>query len=140
MINRFLMLFHRQATAEVSIPYGFLIMTLSQFHRSSDVADRRRWSRYGVLQTTSLTVKAQDRTFMCQIEDISLGGAKLRFSDDMPQHGDAILAHQASGEFLGRLVWRSAENMGVRFGFSEHALNLLLHCIRSKSSVAAAGG
>jgi len=90
-------------------------------------------------QVIPLNLTAQDQTFKCEIEDISLGGAKLRFSDSLPQQGDASLAHPLCGEFPVRSVWRSRRTMGVRFGFSEHALNLVLYCVRLGPSAPASG-
>lgn len=113
---------------------------LSHSYIQSETADRRRWSRYAVEETTTLTLTTDGQTYTGKIEDISLGGAKLHFVGERPEGRDAVLSHPVSGAFAGHPVWHARGLMGLRFGFSENALKLVLYCVRLKSDTEPNGG
>lgn len=91
--------------------------------------EHRQWPRYAASLNLPLTLAADGKTYDCIIEDISLGGAKLRFKNGAPQSQEMMLQHPASGSFFGQRLWQTSETMGIQFDFSERALELVSHCV-----------
>lgn len=96
---------------------------------TSQVFNRRRSKRCALEHRTSGFVRFGDQTCRCIIEDISLGGARLRF-DDAPPDGEAlILEHMVAGCFPGKIVWTEGTVAGFQFDQPERPLNRELQCV-----------
>ena len=91
--------------------------------------NRRQWSRYTPDHKIVLTLIAEGKTQDCKIQDISLGGVKLRSGKPL-EHGTAVeLRHPDTEPIDGHCVWSSSGALGVEFGFSERTLDLVFHCV-----------
>lgn len=97
-------------------------------------ADRRQWDRYSPDGQTSVTLAAGGRTYDCELVDLSLGGARLRVDEDLPDESSVVLLHRVGGIFFASTTWRRGNEIGIRFGVPaqtrEHALQcaaVLLH-------------
>jgi hypothetical protein len=96
---------------------------------TSQVFNRRRSKRCILEQRTTGFVRFGEQLGGCVIEDISLGGARLRF-DDAPPEGEAmILEHIVAGCFPGRIVWTKGNVAGFRFDQPERPLERELQCV-----------
>ena len=55
---------------------------------AAEPGNRRQWPRYALREPESFTVAADGRIGTCAIEDISLGGARLRMAGPVPHQLD----------------------------------------------------
>lgn len=96
---------------------------------TSQRVNRRRSKRCVLEQRTSGIVRFGDRLEDCIIEDISLGGARLRF-DRLPPVGETmVLEHLVAGCFPGRIVWTKSDAAGFQFDRPERPLERELQCV-----------
>lgn len=72
----------------------------------------------------------EDRRVACRIENVSLGGAKLRLSQPVPPGGRVRLDYGGQSGPGGHCSWATANSVGVTFEFSEQSVALALACIR----------
>ncbi len=96
---------------------------------SSNVFNRRRSKRCVLERRTSGFVRSGDEQSSCVIEDISLGGARLRFEGRVPEGDGLILEHAVAGSFRGSIVWRRETVCGFRFLPAEHPLQREMQCV-----------
>lgn len=93
------------------------------------MAERRQWLRFDLARATSLTAEMNGQSYDCCITDISLGGLRLRFSENLPECRQLVLRHHTAGELCGTAVWSGASEIGVAFEKPERDLEHLLQCI-----------
>ncbi len=96
---------------------------------TSRVFNRRRSKRCILDRRTSADVRANDRRYECLIEDISLGGARLRFDGIPPADRELVLEHAGTGELCCERVWRIDGAIGVRFEKADRQLDRELQCV-----------
>ncbi len=99
--------------------------------------NRRQWPRYALPARESFTVTADGRTGACTIEDISLGGARLRGTRDILRNLEIRIEHPDMGYAYGRCCWQARNRLGVAFDHSERSLAFIAHCL---AEGVAAGG
>lgn len=97
----------------------------------SDSDNRRQWPRYSLpaRESFTFTVTADGHSGACTIEDISLGGARLRVTRDIPQNLEIRIEHPLVGHAQGRCCWQARNRLGVAFDHSEHSLAFIAHCL-----------
>ncbi|MCA8908905.1 MAG: PilZ domain-containing protein [Rhodospirillaceae bacterium] len=78
-----------------------------------DPRERRRFPRCAVLM--SGTVRALGIEVQCVVQNISLGGVRLRTMDTLAHEGTAILNIPRFGDFDSEVAWQSRDAMGLRF-------------------------
>ena len=91
--------------------------------------ERRCYTRLVPDSPTSIRLRAGERNYDCQVEDISLSGIKLRLKSKLPADERLLLEHKAGGSFVGRPVWRSQDTLGIAFDLPEKDLERALQCI-----------
>lgn len=91
--------------------------------------ERRCYSRLAPDSPTSIRLRAGQRHYDCQVEDISLSGIKLRLKSKVPADDRLLLEHKAGGTFVGRPVWRGNDTLGIAFELPEKDLERALQCI-----------
>lgn len=91
--------------------------------------ERREWQRFEAEQEVNLVVKASGREQLCQVKDISLGGARLYCGAGLPSGEIVTLNHPSAGEITVEPLWRAGREMGVQFDFSEESLALISQCL-----------
>ena len=96
---------------------------------SSQVFNRRRSKRCVLERRTSGHVLCGGSRFECVIEDISLGGARLRFVEDVPDGAMMTLEHAVAGSFAGTIVWSDGPVCGFEFAPAENELQHELQCV-----------
>ncbi len=97
---------------------------------AQDVADRRQWSRFAlpVPELTVLSVDGED--YHCLVEDISLGGARLRCLAAVPPPTTMRFKHPSAGEFQADCKWHDGDRVGMEFDHSHAALLMVSHCVK----------
>jgi hypothetical protein len=97
--------------------------------------NRREWPRYGAVRSFSLAARIDGRLLPCTIEDVSLGGARLVFDDEIPAGEILELSHPDSRAVSCARIWQDSRSVGVAFDFSEDSLGLISICIRNMTDV-----
>ena len=100
--------------------------------------DRRQWPRYGLARRGLFTVTADGRIYACTIEDISLGGAKLRLSGEVPRNLEIRIEHPQVGYAYARRCWKGPHGIGVEFDHSQQSLDFITHCLMDRAEAASA--
>lgn len=93
--------------------------------------NRRQWPRYTFPKLESFTVTADGRTgsCTCAIEDISLGGARLRMDGPLPGGLEIRIEHPRLGHAHARRCWKAKDQLGVVFDHSEPSLAFIADCV-----------
>ena len=69
--------------------------------------NRRQWPRYAFPKQESFTLTADGRISICAIEDISLGGARLRMEGSVPGDLELRIEHPRLGHAFARPCWKA---------------------------------
>ncbi len=91
--------------------------------------NRRQWPRYALPERESFTVTAGGRTGTCTIEDISLGGARLRMDGPVLGSLEIRIEHPRLGHAYARRRWKAKDQLGVAFDHSEPSLAFIADCV-----------
>ncbi|HEY9548611.1 MAG TPA: PilZ domain-containing protein [Kiloniellaceae bacterium] len=95
-----------------------------------DGQNRREWPRYRAEKSFLLAASFGSRRLPCTVADISLGGARLVFDEEVPEGETIELSHPESHAVSCARVWQGAGAVGIEFDFSEDSLALISICIR----------
>ena len=100
--------------------------------------DLREWPRYILEPSIPLTLRVAKRSFTCHIEDISLGGARLRVEGALPSRAAVLLEHPYVGEVGAQRLWQETPGegrfqVGIAFDFTDAPLSLIAHCLSQTS-------
>ena len=98
--------------------------------------NRRQWPRYALPKRESFTVTADGRIGTCAIEDISLGGARLRMDGPLPGSLEIRIEHPRLGHAYARRCWKAKDQLGVAFDHSEPSLAFIADCVAEGIEVA----
>ena len=90
---------------------------------------RRRHSRMPVGKQLPMTATAGGKIYTCYIDDISLGGLKLRFEGPVPEGKVIALDHPVAGTLCGRCAWRDGQTIGMELQVPSSDLERVLRCI-----------
>ncbi len=100
---------------------------------AAEPGNRRHWPRYTLPETESFTVTARPKphggTGACTIEDISLGGARLRMEGPVPGSLEMRIEHPRLGHAYARRCWKAEGYLGVTFDHSEPSLAFIAGCL-----------
>ncbi len=96
---------------------------------TSQVFNRRKSKRCPLDRKTTAQVRAGGGLYGCNIEDISLGGARLKFEDSVPEGLEMVLEHAVAGRFAGKIVWTKGNVGGFQFDRPEQPLERELQCV-----------
>ena len=77
--------------------------------------ERRRWQRYAVDGRVMATLTADGQDRRCWIEDISLGGARLRLDGPPPRNLEIRLSHNLTKPLYATRAWVAEGAIGVAF-------------------------
>ena len=109
---------------------------------SARLGNRRQWPRYALPKRESFTITADGRpganggTGTCTIEDISLGGARLRMDGSLPGNLEIRIAHPRLGHAYARRCWKAKDRLGVTFDHSEPSLAFIAGCVAEGIEIA----
>lgn len=104
-----------------------------QFHRVRpvlDVAERRKWLRFTLPRPENLVITVQGKAYPCSLTEISLGGARVEFREEVPPPADVEIRHGRAGILHGDCRWHGDGEMGVAFDQSEAVIDLVAHCLK----------
>jgi hypothetical protein len=104
-------------------------MSTMQVSEAEARDDRRQWPRYGLAGRGPFTLTADGRICACTIEDISLGGARLRLDGEIPRNLEIRIEHPLMGSAYAKRCWSGAQGMGVEFDHSQQSLDFITHCL-----------
>lgn len=92
--------------------------------------ERRGSLRFVLPREEDITLFVDGQPYQGKLEDVSVGGAKLRMAQSVPHSDDVRLEHAVAGTIEGASMWRSGEVIGISFELSESALKLISLCLR----------
>ena len=104
-------------------------MATAQPTGAPERSDRRKSRRHPVADHAAVTAKSGGKVYTCHVEDISLGGLRLRFRDEVPESGVIALDHPIAGTLCGSCVWRQPGRIGVELQLPKAGLERVLRCI-----------
>ncbi len=96
---------------------------------TAEPGNRRQWPRYALLNRERFTVTANGGTGTCTIEDISLGGARLRMEGPVLGNMEIRIEHPRLGHAIARRCWKVKKYFGVTFDHSEPSLAFIADCM-----------
>lgn len=105
------------------------VMTSPESVRSLKESDRRRWPRYRLGEHAAFVLIADGQSRGCRIEDISLGGAKLRLEGETPRNLEVRIEHPAAGYVYANRCWSEPGILGIEFDLSAQALDVIAYCL-----------
>ncbi len=103
---------------------------------AAEPGNRRQWPRYLLPEPESFTVAADGRIGTCAIEDISLGGARLRMAGPVPRNLELRIEHPRLGHAYARRCWQAKDRLGVTFDHSGPSLAFIAGCVAEGVEVA----
>jgi hypothetical protein len=103
---------------------------------AAESKNRRQWPRYAFPERENFSLTADGRTVTCVIEDISLGGARLRMEGPVPSNLEFRIEHPRLGHAFARRCWKAKRHLGVIFDHSEPSLAFIADCVAEGSAVA----
>jgi len=92
--------------------------------------ERRRSLRFVLPRQENITLTAGGQQYQCKLEDVSIGGAKLRISGTLPEPVDIVINHESAGMIDGTCMWREGQCVGIAFPLTDPALRLISLCLR----------
>ena len=99
-------------------------------YETRDGVDRRGRHRYPITSPVALTVYVEDQELTCQVEDVSLSGARVRLDGQISPFANIELSHPATGRFRSECRWRVGNTSGLAFKDTEAAISLCVHCLK----------
>ncbi len=104
-------------------------MPQTKAQKQLEESGRRRHNRIAVSKQVPLTATAGGKIYNCYIEDISLGGLKLRFEGEVPEGKVIAIDHPVAGTLCGRCAWREGDYVGMELQIPSSDLERVLRCI-----------
>ena len=92
--------------------------------------ERRRSLRFVLPRQEDITVFVGDQPYQAKLEDVSIGGAKLRMVDPVPEMDSVRLEHGSAGAIEGICMWHDGQAIGIAFELTDPALKLISLCLR----------
>ncbi|MEO3430561.1 PilZ domain-containing protein [Pelagibius sp. CAU 1746] len=92
--------------------------------------ERRRSLRFVLPHQEDVVLTAAGREYRGKLEDVSVGGAKLRLTGGPPAPSDVSLSHESAGVIDGVCMWHDGESLGISFELTDPALRLISLCLR----------
>jgi PilZ domain len=92
--------------------------------------ERRRSLRFVLPRQEDITLVVDGQPYRGKLEDVSIGGAKLRMEAEVPASEDVRLEHAAAGTIENVRIWRRGETVGIAFELTDPALQLISLCLR----------
>ncbi|HEY9538971.1 MAG TPA: PilZ domain-containing protein [Kiloniellaceae bacterium] len=92
--------------------------------------ERRRSLRFILPHQEDITLIVDGKPYRGKLEDVSIGGAKLRMETAVPQSDDVRLEHAVAGTIEDVSLWLRGDTIGIAFALSDPALELISLCLR----------
>jgi hypothetical protein len=92
--------------------------------------ERRRSQRFVLPREEDVTLVVGGRSYAGKLEDVSIGGAKLRLDEDVAPSDDLRLQHAAAGSIEATAKWQRGAVIGISFTLSDSAVDLIALCLR----------
>lgn len=93
--------------------------------------DRRSWQRFMLEAPADITlqVPGHDDFEKVQLIDVSLGGFRLHFEQDLPPDSELAIDHPTAGTMRGKLAWQSGGDIGIHMLEDDNRRTYLLRLI-----------
>ncbi len=97
----------------------------------SSIDDRRSWQRFMLESPASITLQVSGHDAFEEVElvDVSLGGFRLHFDQDLPPGSEVAIDHPTAGTMRGKLAWQAGGDIGVHMVEDDNRRTYLLRLI-----------
>jgi len=92
--------------------------------------ERRRSLRFVLPRQEDITLVVDGQAYRGKLEDVSIGGAKLRMESEIPASEDVRLEHATAGIIEKVQMWHRGDTIGIAFELTDPALQLISLCLR----------
>ena len=92
--------------------------------------ERRRSLRFVLPRQEDIVLTIGGQQYRGKLEDVSIGGAKLSLSEDLPACDQVCMEHELAGTIEGTCKWHGAQSIGICFDLTDPALRLISLCLR----------
>ena len=107
------------------------MMSLRHLLEPLDGVERRAQRRYPIRSDVAFTVLCQEREYGCVVEDVSLGGIRLRLDHDVIEPDSEIhFCHPFLGKFSAHSRWSKDHLVGIVVASQESAVRICVHCLK----------
>lgn len=97
---------------------------------------RRRWPRYRLGRPLSAFLTANGDVQICEIVEVSLGGARLRIGEQPPRSADLRLEAPGLGYVYGRREWTGdAATVGISFALQPHIADFVAGLVSASAGL-----
>ncbi len=104
-------------------------MSAAELSTTETGSERRRWERHAIQDKSIVTLMVDGQAYPCHVEDLSVGGIKLRFTGAPPPAERFELCHPVAGRFPALRAWERGDRLGVRFDILETTRQHVLRCL-----------
>lgn len=94
-----------------------------------DNSDRRQWPRYAIDSVSAFVLTADGNKNGCVMEDVSLGGARLRLLGDCPRNFEVRIEHPDIGHVYAVRKWIGKRRLAVEFGHEAGSAEFVASCL-----------
>ena len=107
------------------------MMSLRHLLEPLDGIERRAQRRYPIRTDVAFTVMSEEQEYGCVVEDVSLGGIRLRLDHDVIQPDtDIHFSHPFLGKFTARCRWTKDQLVGIVVAKQDSAVRICVHCLK----------
>ncbi len=107
------------------------MMSLRHLLEPLDGIERRAQRRYPIRTDVAFTVVSEEQEYDCVVEDVSLGGIRLRLDHDVIDPNSEIhFRHPFLGQFTARSRWSKDRLVGLVVASQESAVRICVHCLK----------
>ena len=107
------------------------MMSLRHLLEPLNGVERRSQRRYPIRTDVAFTVVSEKQEYGCVVEDVSLGGIRLRLDHDVIEPGSEIqFRHPFLGKFSARSRWSKDRIVGIVVASQESAVRICVHCLK----------
>jgi len=92
--------------------------------------ERRRSLRFVLPRQEDIVLTVGDQKYQGKLEDVSIGGAKLRLPDGVAPPEQVSIQHETAGMIEGICMWHDGPSIGISFPLTDPALRLISLCLR----------
>jgi len=107
------------------------MMSLRHLLEPLDGVERRAQRRYPIRSDVAFTVVSEEQEYGCVVEDVSLGGIRLRLDHDVIEPDSEIhFSHPFLGKFSAHSLWTKDHLVGIVVASQESAVRICVHCLK----------
>lgn len=106
------------------------MMSLRHLLEPIDGIERRAQRRYPIKSDVAIKVISDEQEYDCVVEDVSLGGLRLRLPEAVEPGLEIEFSHPFLGRFSALSRWSKDSLVGLVIGSQEASVRICVHCLK----------